>query len=708
MPEKPLTIATYAAGASLAAITLVYVFAPTFFIDGDQHGNPSARKPLAVGLSNPANDCFINSILQVLAGLGDLRLYLIRETHRRKMDQPEVYKNVMSDPGRPPMPAWELGGLQQGLVTSGLKDILDRLNERPIYKKTISADYFIQTLEKAFKKKVSRQQQDAQEFLQVIVERLSDEYHAGHRARRRARTLHGAPVDASAVEQQLDRVATNLADLEVAGGKKSMDDSGDNPNAEHVEHEIIIPQTDIIRREDDETIGNEEGFPLEGAYESQIECRTCGFQPRSSKSIFNTLMLHIEQVGSTSLNKCLDTMFKTETIDDFKCEKCRLLHAIDSYRMELSKARSEKSREFAEEAISKLQKAVDTDPENPPVDVALPDSSLAPQRKINRHVRLTKFPKVLAIHLNRSVFELSLSSKNATKVTYPEILPMGSILDQKKYKLLGVVSHKGGHNSGHYESFRRQVIQPPYSTHNTFEQSPAFTPSVPCTPADATPIVSAALEAEQESSAATETPDAQETSPASASPVDDTSLPSAQPSHPRTSVESQAVKHAPTSAARKDRDSMSSGSGSSLRSVASRARDKLRRAPSSISLSKARRRQPSSKSLHPSSSPVATNVTGSTVDSTATGSTNTAAVQSGTSTVTSAKGHSKEKKELKSRPSVSFAAGDRKFKRRKKHNDRWWRISDDKVKECKTNEVLGMQKEVYLLFYELVRDGENV
>ena len=34
MPDKPVTVAAYAAGASLAAITLFYVFGPTFFIDG--------------------------------------------------------------------------------------------------------------------------------------------------------------------------------------------------------------------------------------------------------------------------------------------------------------------------------------------------------------------------------------------------------------------------------------------------------------------------------------------------------------------------------------------------------------------------------------------------------------------------------------------------------------------------------------------------
>jgi ubiquitin carboxyl-terminal hydrolase 16 len=44
--------------------------------------------------------------------------------------------------------------------------------------------------------------------------------------------------------------------------------------------------------------------------------------------------------------------------------------------------------------------------------------------------------------------------------------------------------------------------------------------------------------------------------------------------------------------------------------------------------------------------------------------------------------------------------------KRKRKNDRWWRISDDKVKEAKTNDVLGMQREVYLLFYELETEDE--
>src|SRR5271170_3294192 len=137
MPDKPVTVAAYAAGASLAAITLFYVFGPTFFIDGENSYNTSdGRKRGIIGLCNPANDCFINSVLQALAGLGDLRLYLIRELHRRELDGREIFEQPPPNLKKGEKPE-KLVGLQKGPITKALKDILDALNERPIYKKTI-------------------------------------------------------------------------------------------------------------------------------------------------------------------------------------------------------------------------------------------------------------------------------------------------------------------------------------------------------------------------------------------------------------------------------------------------------------------------------------------------------------------------------------------------------------------------------------------
>ncbi|KAF1978610.1 cysteine proteinase, partial [Bimuria novae-zelandiae CBS 107.79] len=448
MPEKPLTVATYAAGASLAAITLVYVFGPTFFLDDEAS---STRKKGVVGLSNAANDCFINSILQALAGLPDLRIYLIRETHRRKLDGPELYDvdlERLSLEKRPTKP-WKLEGLQRGLVTQALKEILDRLNERPLYKKTISPQPFIRALEHAFGTRISRQQQDAQEFLQIVTERLCDEYHAGTKARRQAQT-NGIAINESATERK-----------EIA---EQSDISQSAPSQLQKDDAIAEPDT-----ESEDSSTSEEGFPFEGRIESQIECLTCGFKPKPTVSAFVTLTLSVPQTSSTSLNQCLDGVFKVEHIDDFKCEYCRLDHAIQSRTKELARVSDPVVQRALQSDINSLREALERDPEKLPQAVELPDSNLAPKRRIARHMYISSFPKVLALHLSRSVFAVgSVSTKNTARVNFPESLLLGGILNRKNYRLLGMVSHKGTHSSGHYESFRRQVQPVPYSTPHSF------------------------------------------------------------------------------------------------------------------------------------------------------------------------------------------------------------------------------------------------
>ncbi|RAL63845.1 hypothetical protein DID88_003488 [Monilinia fructigena] len=667
MPDKHFTTLTYAAGASLAAITLIYVFAPTFLMD-EQNESSNTRKKGVVGLSNTANDCFINSVLQALAGLSDLRIYLIRETHRRGLDNPEVYTRIVEDPARQGLPVWKIEGLQKGLVTTGLKDILDALNERPLYKKTISAGPFVTVLEAAFKQRISRQQQDAQEFLQVVAERLCDEYHAGHRARNHARKLEAGKsaelptLDESAVDEslgQLDLNDSTMSSTNSPATNATTASSHSSEKASSTSSESPQQGTEPHSGPD-----QEDEFPFEGGSESQIECLTCGFKPKPTQTTFCSVTLTVPQATSTTLNACFDGMFKTEYIEDFKCEKCRLIHALKTFEEEYSRSTSEKFKEKAQISIVKLKAAIETNPEEELLDVELPDSKFAPKRKIAKHVRITKFPKVMAIHLSRSIFESRSTMKNSAKVTFPEELPLGGLLDRRTYRLLSLVCHKGSHHSGHYESFRRQYVVAPFSTPNTFQPSVAYARSVTSTPSLlSTPQMNATRRDEGDNNTLSSAPEILSPTAVSTTFLSNT--------NGRNSIDSSLTnKHLsginPTSAssiassnktARPTSAPRDSDSGS-IRSLGRSARRTLSKVSSTISRSST---APPSPKLSPSN-------------------------------------------QESTRASLTQTI---RTKRKKKTVERWWRISDEKIKESKTSEVLGMQKEVYMLFYELERGEED-
>ncbi|KXG46928.1 Peptidase C19, ubiquitin carboxyl-terminal hydrolase 2 [Penicillium griseofulvum] len=617
MQEKPTTVAAYAAGASLAAVALFYVFGPNYTIDGDE-SNDSNRKKSIVGLSNMANDCFINSVLQALAGLGDLRVYLIHELHRRQLDGPEIY-HTLPDDELTPARSDKLRELQQGIITRALKEMLDRLNERPIYKKTISARDFIQALEYAFRTRISRNQQDAQEFLQIVLERLCDEYHAGARARQRALDAIDAVASTTGGEEGSTQESSSEVEVRI-------DDGSANGLPAIIDTKL-------------KQIDQESGFPFEGKMESQIECQFCHYQYKPNQTAFVNLTLQVPQKSSTTLNSCFDGLLKTEYIEDFRCDRCRLQHAVDAKTKELARARTQDDRDRLDQEITRIREALETDPEAELEGIVFPPSETVPKRRIARHMRITAFPKVIAIHLSRSIFDQSSSSKNAAKVSFPERLPLGSILSQKWYKLLAIVCHKGSHHSGHYESFRRNHIYPPFSTPEVFSsyaQSRTASQNASAAPSPRiVPRSSPDIDGEGSiSRAGSSTSLSGISTPASATQLT--------PPQPR-----------PTT----------SGSRHSFQSTTSRS-SKQTLSPTSDSNSPTTDQGRWSPSPRPSRS-----VPG---------------------------------------PSQDTPAGvSSRLRRRRKPNDRWWRISDEKIKECKTSDVLGMQREVYLLFYELEKPETN-
>jgi len=407
MQDRNATIALYAAGATVAALGLAYILGPSIF--PDDAGYRDTRVGGVVGLSNPANDCFINSVLQALAGVEGLKEYLEKLQHEYTTDSGYIHVEDVGDEKNEAgkHAASKVDDQRIIVITSALSLMLEKLNERPAYRKTISARDFISTLEHVFGSHINRRQQDAQEFLQVVLEKLDDE--------------HLAVTKSTGYEQS-------------------------NKNAL---------------------------LPIAGSISSQITCLTCNFQPEPNVSSFLTLTLNVpHDSSSTTLDACLDGLLKVETIEDYMCDGCLVASCKDIFRDELERSTDAATKDklatmiahmdqdpetWASQGVNKARHSIMVDGSTDPKRAEAFLKRFPPRRRIQKHTSIAKFPPVLAIHLSRSVFDPSAwSMKNNAKVEFPENLVLGSISEKRqKYRLSAMITHRGGHNSGHYETFRR-------------------------------------------------------------------------------------------------------------------------------------------------------------------------------------------------------------------------------------------------------------
>ncbi|KAF5102727.1 hypothetical protein D0Z00_000219 [Geotrichum galactomycetum] len=228
--------------------------------------------------------------------------------------------------------------------------------------------------------------------------------------------------------------------------------------------------------------------PFDGETAIRVGCLKCGEMEGIRKEVSSSVGLSLSaNVDHFTLLDLLKEYTHLETISGVECYRCSLvaLEQIIKDKLDANdKPMPEPLRKPFEKRLDEIRQTLQHDVIDETKYKALKPQKVKELIDKSKQIMFAKPPpKVLAIHLNRSVFDLSTGyiRKNLSPVDYDEYLDLtpfvvadiddpankdpkhsmraaaeGTEMDDRlRYRLKSVVIHYGSHNFGHYICFRR-------------------------------------------------------------------------------------------------------------------------------------------------------------------------------------------------------------------------------------------------------------
>ena len=417
--------------------------------------NAQSQKGLP-GLGNWDNSCYQNSVLQSLAALQSLPVFL-EQTLQLDETQP---------------------------TNSALRGVIGRLNDPANTGKTFWTPAELKNMS-------SWQQQDAQEYFSKLSDELEKDAAKVVRRKTRHNGLQGLSAGTT------NAPASTLSETIPTNSSSNQAGSRETPWIGQLPEEL---SSFLIRN------------PLEGLLAQRVGCQKCGFVEGLSLVPFNCLTVPLGRGRNYDVRSCLDDYTVLEPINGVECAKCTLLRTKQSLEKVLSSIRGRSQAEAGEptsttpgvqrtpfqERLYLVDEALKDEDFS---DQALKKCQIPPKSRVlttkSRQAVIARAPKSLVIHVNRSNFDelTGMQSKNLANVRFPPRLdlapwclgqtagpcneyssienwdtdPSKSMLPHSDleeidsahgYELRAVITHYGRHENGHYICYRRT----PYHT----------------------------------------------------------------------------------------------------------------------------------------------------------------------------------------------------------------------------------------------------
>ncbi|GAN01631.1 cysteine proteinase [Mucor ambiguus] len=351
---------------------------------------------MVAGLINIGNTCFLNSVLQSLSSLPKLQHYLGQLSTAHSASRLPVTQSL-------------------------LKTL--RLLSQPSNNAFKPTD-IVNVLGK-YRNLLNREQQDAQEIYQLLVNELDSE------------------------TDQLEKKQGGLRDLLSFGASK---------------------KTTKIKN------------PLKGRMADKRSCTVCGYSGALRLEDFSDIQLALPtDSASTTLDECLTQLTKVDVMEDVDCMKCSLVNRAQELATKIESLQQQGPKKSSEiRRIQDLKTEIEHRLNTGDIEREGGDPSIGTmiKRAKSKQSMFSKPPKVLCLHFVRSVYtDAGETLKNECQVVYPEMLDLtpyctnGRLQTEPhlpistpdhgynvKYRLMSSIIHKGRHSYGHFVSCKRRLL----------------------------------------------------------------------------------------------------------------------------------------------------------------------------------------------------------------------------------------------------------
>ncbi|KAJ2910731.1 ubiquitin-specific protease ubp1, partial [Coemansia aciculifera] len=475
-----------AATVSVASLLALAVMAASLTGTSTKHGKRSAgkakrsrskhkQKIFMRGLYNLGNTCFMNSTLQSLASLEEFNTYA---------------DNCVSL--LPPTHATGSYSTDADIALQ-LKNVLEQLRPQTCKVSAYSPRALVNSLSKKGRWMASRAEQDAQELFQLVSSTLQATM------RECDPSLFNSDFLANNAPLENSIISTTSS----SGSSRSAGSAADQHPSRRRSSTAACRMPPFSN-------------PLLGMAASRIACVKCGYTAAIRHFTFDNLSLAVPRARTTTVEECLSMYTVIDQLDDFKCRYCTVAATLAQTKSDIQKHQAE----LAElDATSKratrlsaalatlidqqrqLEQALASNPEAElkGIQLALPQLSAS-----TKQTMIARTPKILVLHLSRSIFlPTGDTVKNTAHVRLQPLLdispftttghmhtgasrpisgpaiPTGlsSVADSYMlaqrnnclYRLGAVVFHTGAHNSGHYFAYRR--VSPSTETHDDDDEA---------------------------------------------------------------------------------------------------------------------------------------------------------------------------------------------------------------------------------------------